>query len=580
MKILLVHPEDDPENGLWADRQWDRIVDLGLGGVKTYERWSQRFDCPVSTLNSINPGFDDFRVVRNLLALGCGRLVDEHGLDWWEIMSILLHGELEMLVLLRAFAQTAANDEIWISRPGLHADLLQSLLSSSVQVFPQKQKASRARHYLGVSRRLSVPQIIDVLFDKYDSGYQVRGRIVGKRVPSSTPVVLLPTAYVNVSRTGLAYANTFPEENFLLVATRRSGWVRDLPKNVTAKWLSSYASIRNRRSENRQLETGWRSLRNELQATKEFRILDCLGYLNNFSRWFRHGLEVRDAWRTVLDTEPVQAVLCADDSNPYTRIPLLLAKGKGLPNIACHHGALDGRYFFKRTYGDVIWAKGRMEKDYLVRRCAVPAEIVEIAAPLLPANWSAPVPPSRPDFQSYILFFSEACDGAGGRQEEFYRDVLPPLADLARTTKRKLVVKLHPAEGESERSAMLARILDPDQKAATFLVSGPLTEELLSNAWFGITILSTVAMECAVRGIPCFLCKWLEFSRYGYVEQFIQFGVGIGLDAPSEIARIPQYMGSRAEAANVRENCCQAAAPGRLREFLKAPNRACATAAD
>lgn len=213
MRILLVHPEDDPENGSWADRQWDRIVDLGLGGVKTYERWGLRFDCPVSTLNSINPGFDDFRVVRNLLALGCGRLVDEHGLDWWEIMSILLHGELEMLALLRAFVKTAgANDEIWITRPGLHADLLQSILPSAMQVFPRQQRASRARHYLGVSRKLSLPQIIDVFFDKYDSGYQVRGRVVGKRVPSSSPVVLLPSAYVNVSRTGIAYANTFRQE--------------------------------------------------------------------------------------------------------------------------------------------------------------------------------------------------------------------------------------------------------------------------------------------------------------------------------------------------------------------------------
>jgi hypothetical protein len=257
-----------------------------------------------------------------------------------------------------------------------------------------------------------------------------------------------------------------------------------------------------------------------------------------------------------------------------------LAKAKGLPNIACHHGALDGRYFFKRTYGDVIWAKGKMEKDYLVRRCGVPADTVEIAAPLLPSNLSAHVPPSRSEFESCILFFSEACDGAGGRQEEFYRDVLPALADLARATKRKLVVKLHPAESQSERGAMLARILGPDQKAATLLMSGPLTEELLSNAWFGITIHSTVAMECAVRRIPCFLCKWLEFSRYGYVEQFIQFGVGIGLDAPDQIAQIPQYMGSRSGAGDVRESCWQAAAPGRVRELLKASYRVCATAAD
>ena len=156
-----------------------------------------------------------------------------------------------------------------------------------------------------------------------------------------------------------------------------------------------------------------------------------MGILDGFPRWFRHGLEVRDAWQNVLDNEPIQAVLCADDSNPYTRIPLLLAQARGLPNIACHHGALDGRYVFKRSYGDVIWAKGKMEEDYLVRKCGVPQERVEIAAPALPENWNTLDKTNRQDFKPYILFFSEACDVSGGRQEEFYRDILPPLAELS-----------------------------------------------------------------------------------------------------------------------------------------------------
>jgi hypothetical protein len=134
-------------------------------------------------------------------------------------------------------------------------------------------------------------------------------------------VVLLPTAYINVSRTGVAYANTFPEEDFLLVATRRSGWVKDPPRNVATAWLSSYAAVHGESAEYGDLESRWRSLLNEMAGGAEFEILDRLGYLNDFPRRFRHGLEVRDAWLNVLDHEPVQGVLCADDSNPYTRIP-------------------------------------------------------------------------------------------------------------------------------------------------------------------------------------------------------------------------------------------------------------------
>jgi hypothetical protein len=577
MKILLVHPNDDPERGLWVSQPWDRIVDLGLGGVRSYQRWTRKFGCPVTTLDALRQGFDDFRRIRDLLGLGRGRLIDQHGLDWWEIMGLLLHGELETLILLQRFAQTLGpGDEVHISRPGLHASLLQSLLTTRVHVFALRRGAQRGGlgHYVRVSNKLSTPQIIDVFWDKYDAGYQLRGRFARKRQSSQRPAVLLPTAYVNVSRTGMAYANTFPEENFLLVTTRRSGWVEDPPRNVEATWLSLYASVRDRSAENADMESRWRSLLKEFGGTPEFEILNRLGYLDGFPQRFRHGFEVRDAWRNVLDTEPVQAVLCADDSNPYTRIPLLLAQARGLPNIACHHGALDGRYVFKRSYGDVIWTKGKMEKDYLVRKCGVPREIVEIGAPALPANWTRPEQPDHKTFRPYLLFISEAYDMSGGRTEEFYRDILPPLADLALATGRELIVKLHPGESRRERTGMVARALSPQQKGVMRIVSGPLTEEVLAKAWFGITILSTVAMECAIRGIPCFLCKWLESWPYLYVEQFIRFGVGIGLDHPGEIERIPEFLQANPVSVDVRENCWSPAAQGRLREILTTSRKA------
>lgn len=581
MRILLIHSEDDPEDGPWASLPWDRIVDLGMGGKNTYARWTRRFQCPVTTLDSLRKGFDDFRRVRSLLDLGCGRLTDEYGLDWWEIISLLVHGELETLILLQRFVPTVEpGDEVFVSRPGLHASLLQCLRAGRVSVFPLRRGAQKngLGHYIRVSNKLSAPQIIDVFWDKYDAGYQFRGRLTRKRPPSPRPVVLLPTAYVNVSRTGIAYAKTFPEENFLLVTTRQSGWVEDLPKNVAGAWLSAYASVRDRSDENADMENRLHSLLNELDGVAEFEILNRLGYLDSLPRRFRLGIEVRDAWRNVLDAEPIQAVLCADDSNPYTRIPLLLAQARGLPNVACHHGALDGRNVFKRSYGDVIWAKGKLEEDYLVRKCGVPQEKVEIGAPALPPNWKGSGHSNHQDSKPYLLFFSEASDVSGGRPEEFYRDILPPLADVALAKGRELIVKLHPAESERERSRVLARILSAEQKAVTRLVSGPLTENLLAKAWFGITILSTVAFECAVRRIPCFLCKWLEFWPYGYVEQFIRFGVGIGLNDPSEIEKIPMYLEQYPVSADVKENCWQPAAAGRLRELLDPSGKACTTA--
>lgn len=582
MRVLLIDPLDTADAGAWAGQRWDRIVDLGMGGKNTYERWTRQFQCPVTTLNSLRNGFDDFRRVREFLGLGCGQMIDEHGLDWWEIISILLHGELENLILLQRLLQTVgSSDELYVSRPSLHASLLQCLLPTRVNVFPLRRAAQRGglAHYVRVFNKLSASQMIDVFWDKYDLGYQFRRRLARKRQLSTRPAVVLPTAYINVSRTGAAYAKTFPQEKFLLVATRRSGWIKDLPQNVTPAWLSSYASVRDRKYENAGMESRWRSLRNNLAQVPEFEILNRCGYLDFFPRHFRHGLEVRDAWRNVLDTEPTQAVLCADDSNPYTRIPLLLARARGLPNIACHHGALDGRYVFKRTHADVIWAKGKMEQDYLVRQCGVPQERVEIGAPVMPATRNGLGQMNDQAFRSHILFISEASDVSGGRPEEFYKDVLPPLADLALASGHELIVKLHPAESESQRAHTLARILSAQQKSITRIVTGPLTEDLLAKAWFGITILSTVAIECAVRGIPCFLCKWLEFWPYGYIEQFIRFGAGVGLNEPSEIERIPEYLQHYPPAADVHQNCWQPVATGRLRELLSPSRKECITVA-
>jgi hypothetical protein len=167
---------------------------------------------------------------------------------------------------------------------------------------------------------------------------------------------------------------------------------------------------------------------------------------------------------------------------------------------------------------------------------------------------------------------------SGGRTEEFYHDVLPPLADLALATGRELIVKLHPGESQRERTAMAERVLSAKQRAVMRIVSGPLTEELLAKSWFGITILSTVAMECAIRGIPCFLCKWLESWPYGYVEQFIKFGVGNGLIHPNEIERIPEYLKQSPVNSGVQENCWQPAAAGRLRDLFTKSRKACMTA--
>jgi hypothetical protein len=291
-------------------------------------------------------------------------------------------------------------------------------------------------------------------------------------------------------------------------------------------------------------------------------ILMRAGVLSGIRKALRDGLAIRDAWLRVFEREPVSAVLCTDDTNPYTHLPLLIARQRGLPTIACHHGALDGGQLVKRSHADVTLAKGRMEKDYLVNTCGLAEERIEVGAPLLSQRANTGVRRAK----SSIVFFSEPYALDGGRCHEFYRELLPPLADLASRMNLTLVVKLHPMESERERRKFVNAALLPRQFENLQIVAGALSEELLDSSSFAVTVQSTAAVDCAIRGIPVFLCKWLDYSYYGYVAQFIQFRAGVPLRSPAEIAKIPDLLENFP--APVRTDFWQTVSHEKLEHFL------------
>jgi hypothetical protein len=569
MRVLLIHPEDGLLDGPWAHSKWDRVIDTGLAGYESYARASKVLGSAITPLRELRHGFGEFRRVRELLASGLGRLTDRFGLDWWELTAILIHQQLEIAILLQKFIETLdSHDEVYVSRPGLQSGALTQLLGARVHVFvsPRHQHRRGLGHYLRLWNKFPAAQLREIFWDKHDPSYRLRGSFAARRKPANIPLVLLPSAYVNVSRTGLAYAATLPEAQFLLVATRRSGWIENPPPNVTTAWLRSYASVREpaRKSEYADLLERWNSLRREIELIPEFRALSNLGCFDDFPQRFARGLEIRDAWRNVLQIEPVQSVICADDSNPYTHIPLLLARHMGLRTISCHHGALDGRYMFKRSHADVLLAKGKMEEDYLVRLCELPGGQVKVGAPVLGREMGREPKTSY----SSIILFSEPYEAMGGRVRDVYEDILPSLAELALAHGRELIVKLHPAESVAERSRVIRKTLAARQFQVVRVVSGPLEPEMLDQAWCGITVLSTVAVECGLCGVPCFLCKWLESAPYGYVDQFARFGLGIGLNEPGEIPEIPRMIEAYSTSRSLQEDCWDPVDAVRLAEWL------------
>ena len=539
MRVLCLHPEDDPEDGPWSHERWGRVVDLGVAGQETRRRWSKKFGCFVEPIPEFE--IENFAVVRRALSSGFGCVVDEHGLDWWELISIRFHEQLALIIRLKKLAaQLTRNDKVLVTRPGFHATVLGLLLGNTVECLRKPASyLGRARGMVETARNFNFTQLLQILGDKYDAGYRVRRWLAHPKLRLEDEIVLLPVAQGNAARTALSYAALLPDRKFVLVATRPGGWVAERPANVVAAKLASYAGgkpIQDRGAELRRLLNRWQAL--ELEGHSEIGVLERTGAFSQITKTLRDGLAVRDAWLQLFERERVGAVLCTDDTNPYTHLPLLIARQRELPTMACHHGALDGGQLVKRSHADVTLAKGRLEKDYLVNRCGLPEAKIEIGAPLPWQRMNAPARHSK----SSIVFFSEPYALDGGRCREFYRELLPPLADLASRLNLKLVVKLHPMESERERRKFVNAALLPRQLESVQIAAGTLSEELLDGTSFAMTVQSTAAVDCAIRGIPVFLCKWLDYSYYGYVEQFIRYRAAVPLHSPTGIAKIPDML--------------------------------------
>ena len=116
-------------------------------------------------------------------------------------------------------------------------------------------------------------------------------------------MILLPTAYVNVTRTALAYAELLRSNNFLLVAARSSGWAKKLPGNVKQADLAAYAQKQIDEREYGELCARWKDLRGRLRSHPVMAALLMSGAADSFDGALRKWLAVRNAWINVFDTE-------------------------------------------------------------------------------------------------------------------------------------------------------------------------------------------------------------------------------------------------------------------------------------
>ncbi len=546
MKILLVHPEDSIELGAWAGTQWEFAVDLGWSGRSEYLRQTERLGFRVFSIYDSLDHEQHRSRMRELLALGLDQLMDSESVDWWEAFSGFPYAQLEQLMLLSALAeQIPAQAEIFATSPHFAIRALSLLLNREIKSFSRERKAgfpALPRRYLNAAFAFRPSQLAEIALDKWDTDYRLRRHFVRSPKPSSTPAILLPSAYANVSRAQLAYARMLPHRRFLLVVTRRNGRLRNLPGNIEVRSLASYAprSLPATEAECSRLLARWQDVQNHrFETNPVFRLARKLRVFDGFASFLKSGLRIRDAWREVLAREPITSLLSADEYNFSTRLPILLARSRKLRTVFCDHGALNMSFGIRRPVSDTYLMKGDMARDYCISWCGLSADQIRVGGPAEP---DSPFPPSGQTPRDWIVFYSEAYELYSGRTHTLYAELLPELCSLARRTHRKVIVKLHPFESLRMRKRLVNRVLSTEQRSLVEMREGSMTPDLFARAWCSLTVESSVAVESTINGVPCFLCSWFDPSWYDYGKQYAKFYAGYPLDSPQRIREIPSLL--------------------------------------
>jgi hypothetical protein len=574
MNVLLLHPEDGiPAMG--ASKSFDLIVDFARAPNATYERWSRQSGCPIISLYDFAEEMEDLYTTKELLKHGMAVMVDRSGIDWWGVLSLVIVPDLQNLILIGRLAEyLGAGCELYASRSFPLAASLQQILGRKLFVMESARDAglNYLRHYFDVWSRLDIGQLCQVTQDKLDQRHDLRRRLAAPPLTSKKPVFLLPSGYINVSRMGASLANLLPEQAFLLVYARRSSKLKSVPANVQTVSLNSYFAPRDKH-EAAALLKEWEILKQRLiSSSPTFQAANLAGVFGKMPALLHWALALRKAWARVFELENVTACLCADDSNPYSRIPLMLAKQQAVPALALHHGALDLNVAIKTQHADFYAAKTAMECDYLLGPCRMTSGVVIGPAP---SSKSTPVGTTEAHSDKpWLVFFTEPYQTGSWRLDEVYRELLPGLVGLAFKSGLKLVFKLHPFEGARAHIRMLRKFLPREVVRRIDVIAGPPSPEFWHNTRIALTVESTTALECTALGIPVFLCGWLRHYHGGYQEQYARFGFGHVLESVGEIADIPQLLKSVKTLAKPKPEPSMMVDPQILRELLTRGNTA------
>src|SRR5205823_3605929 len=157
---------------------------------------------------------------------GLNKIVDDQGLDWWDLICPRWIDRIEQFLrignLVQKLPKTA---EVFVGAEGTYTAALRNLLPGRSHFFSSSESVlSKALRKGRLFSNLSFRQVLETAGDKYDGAYRFRRYIAPRRRQQTRDTVLLPSGYSNATRMALGYAADVSDLGFLVVASRRSGW--------------------------------------------------------------------------------------------------------------------------------------------------------------------------------------------------------------------------------------------------------------------------------------------------------------------------------------------------------------------
>jgi hypothetical protein len=194
--------------------------------------------------------------------------------------------------------------------------------------------------------------------------------------------------------------------------------------------------------------------------------------------------------------------------------PLLqLARSRGIPTVLLQHGILGDYYQLMDQPADTLLVRGEFWKEFVAEQMRGRTRVLNV-----PREKTSTKPSARNGGK--ILFLTSVEAALTNTHESDLRDILTHLLRVGGSSRRALVVRVHPMETVGYYRNIVEKIAaELNLRADVEYSQGSGLDTILENTAVAVTYSSTVFLDCLRRRIPIVSFDWHDFAYKSLIEQ-------------------------------------------------------------